>query len=152
METLRLQRLDLAHRAVTAPFTLQRTAAGGTSLEIRQGDHPVRLLGRACFAPVSFVAAAGSPWCRIEPAPSGVSFDRHLRRRSGRAEETFPRGAFLITQASFEPSILFLEAINLLLLFQALRTIRYRADVALHIPRNGFRHRTIPIDRPFRQS
>jgi hypothetical protein len=123
METLRLQRLDLEHRAVTAPFILQRTAAAGTSLESRESDHPVRLLWRAGLAPVSLVAGSRSAGRQIGSAPSGIGFDWHLRRRSGRAEETFPGGAFLITQASLEPSILFLQTINLLLLFQALRTI-----------------------------
>jgi hypothetical protein len=122
METLRLQRLDLAHRAVTAPFVLQRTAAVGTSLEAGQRDHPVCFLWCARFSSVPLVAGSRSAGRCLESAPGGVGFDRHLRRRSGRAEETLSRGTFLITQASFEPGILFLETINLLLLFQALRT------------------------------
>jgi len=76
-------------------------------------------------APPSMARMAGlrSAACPRAVRAGGVGFDGPFGRRSRRAEEPFLGGAFLITQASFEPSVFFPQAINLLLLFQAVRAI-----------------------------
>ena len=52
-----------------------------------------------------------------------IGFDGSLSRRGGGTEGGFLGGAFLIAEPGFEPDHLFLEAVNLPLLVQAVRTV-----------------------------
>jgi len=52
-----------------------------------------------------------------------VGFDWQLGRGRGGAEKSFFSRALLVAQALFEPGVFLLEAINLLLLFQAVRAV-----------------------------
>ena len=56
-------------------------------------------------------------------ARAGIGFDGQLGGGRGGAEKSLLGRALLVAQAVFEPGIFFFEAVNLLLLFQAVRAI-----------------------------
>lgn len=79
---------------------------------------PIGVFWPNCAATVSDMPGLGSPesWGLL---PGSVRFDRDFGGRCRRAEKPFFRRTLLVTEPTFEPSILLAQAINLLLLFQA---------------------------------
>ena len=116
-----LERFHIDHRACGATFRFENPAAFRTGRRHADQFHTVGFLGRDACASMSGLSGLGSACFVAGLEDRSIGFNRQLRGRSGGAEEALLGGAFLITQTIFEPSILFAEAINLLLLLQAVR-------------------------------
>ena len=123
MEGFAAERFDVKDGAFPATLVLERAAALRASLGGRDHAALVGFLRRDAAPSVARMPWPRSTSCAGTFTEGGIGFDGEFGRRRRRAKEAFPGGAFLITQASFEPSVFFLKAINRLLLFQALRAI-----------------------------
>ena len=123
VDGLATERFDIDDGACPAAFVVKRAATIRTGLGSGDENHLVGVFCRNALPPVAMVSRSRSAGRTGGLAPGRIGFDGQFRRRSRGAEESFPGGAFLITQAIFEPSVFFPEAINLLLLLQAVRAI-----------------------------
>ncbi len=128
MDRLPSQRFHIDHAARFATFVLQKSATVRTGRWNFHALDPIRLRRRDGGTAVSTVSRFGSAHVAVGQG-RGIGFERPFGRRSRGTKETFLSGAFLITQAAFEPSVFFREAINRLLLFQAVRAIAQTVEV-----------------------
>lgn len=123
MDGFAAERLDFQDGAFPAALVLERATAIRASLGRRDDDDLVGFFRRNAPPSMARMPRSCSAPCAGSFTSSGIDFDGQFGRRSRRAEEAFPGGAFLVTQTSFEPSIFFPKEINHLLPFQALRAI-----------------------------
>ena len=123
MDGFAAERFDFKDGAFPAALVLEGAAAIRASLGGGEDDDLVGFFRRDAPPSMAWMSwPRSAPWAGSS-REGGIGFDWPFGRRSRRAEEAFPGAAFLITQARFEPSDFFPQAINLLLLFQAVRAI-----------------------------
>jgi hypothetical protein len=123
MDGLPTERLQLDHTPALAAFLFQGTTAIRARRRAFDPLDPIGLPGRDAFASMPAVSHLGATHSTLGKNHCRIGFDGQFSRGSGGAKEALLGRAFLITQTILEPSILSPEAINLLLLLQAVRAI-----------------------------